>query len=199
MILPRFHAFIAGYLAFSLGLLTTVSAACNMAKAPTAPSGEAASEAPLIGSQMRTRVVSATADSIEVEGMDDELGGRFKVRIDGMASERPVYYLNGELVGELFGLAGTQPARRVDAGRSQALVLHALLPPLAVALSAWGTISTLDACTRQLFAEKGKGTIEQAALNCFSSAVVPFANKLTTNLDWVTLQKVVDKLRNVIV
>lgn len=127
--------FLASILAFS----GFVSSACSSGGGPTTPSttqtvASSTTDTPVT-------VLSFNSESFEVEVVDPGMG-LVRVRLEGMTSGRPVYYVNGVLQGELSGTATTSATRAQEGPRPRI----AIAPVIAIALVLYTTYQIGNAC-----------------------------------------------------
>ncbi len=130
-------------LALLLAFSSLVGAACDAARTLTSTSPSK------LGGADSIQLLSFDSDSVEVQTRDPGLGGSIRVRVEGMASGRPVYYVDGVLMGELFGgpvvpaaleraMAGSDGDRRPAAVQ--------VIPAILAALSIWAATQILVYC-----------------------------------------------------
>jgi hypothetical protein len=113
----NFKRLIALCLAAMLTLSGLVNTACGSGSTPTTPTTAEPGLEPIATDVIR--IISVDAESIEVEGVDPTMGGTYRLRIEGIQSDRPIYYINGVLAGEVFGNSAgpTGPRNGQDLGR----------------------------------------------------------------------------------
>lgn len=116
-----------------------VSSACRAGDSPTTPSP------PTGGPGLRpdeVRVISMTADAIEIDGFDAARGGAFRLRVEGLQSSNPVYYVDGVLAGEVFGRLPRQATRPSGDVRLPAALPALTLLAYGLAVVSWSQILT---------------------------------------------------------
>jgi hypothetical protein len=179
------------FLSFLLAFSGLISSACNNSgdtlTGPTAPPPAAAAPPPPEPvSPEAVHVVSAGSDSIEIEGVDPALGGRFRLRLEGIRTERPTYYLNGVFQGELFGSgANTAAAASLTNTPLHGRVSEAVTITAAVvaALTALTLVFLIDACIGQVVLAYEEGRLDvntgnELANGCAREAFVAITGSL---------------------
>ena len=162
------------------------------------------------------RVLSYEEDAVEIEGVDQALGGTFRLRLEGIRSENPTYYLNGVFQGRLFdrasGQRASQPSREPnDGGR----LFIAPVPAVVAAIAALSVVFLVDACVTQTVLKYLDGELDVDAGNEIASgcaveaiililgslgkvvkAVGRIADKiddLLRSIKWIDLKSILDK------
>lgn len=172
---PRSKRFVAVFVALTLAFSALMNTACHSGGTPTTPSPGVSEPQPAPPSTVR--LISVDAKAIEVQGADPATGEALRLRVEGMDSAHPTYYVNGVPSGELFGNATTASANRPQDRLRPYVAQVGFL--IWFALAAYTAHQIFWACGPQLYFGTQNGTLsEQAWDNCVIAVVAEVAGKI---------------------
>lgn len=173
-------------LAAMLTLSGLVNAACSSSSTPTTPTTAEPGPAPVATDVLR--IISVDADSIEVEGVDPMMGGAYRLRIEGIQSDRPIYYLNGVRSGDVFGTSAVTVATGLRNLQPEDLRLNSVATAVALAFSLWAAVEIVVYCGTPLYyATQGVGDLlDQAWGECVGAGIDALTAKVFRAADAAT-------------
>ncbi len=178
---------VAVCLALTLAFGGLLSTACTSGSTVTTPTTDDPRPEPIAADAIR--IISVDADSIDVEVVDPAMGGTYRLRIEGIQSDRPIYYINGVLAGNVFGNSADISATGARNGRQENFRPNSVAAAAAFAFSLWAAFEIIVYCGTPLYYALVAGVgnlLDQTWGECVNAGIDALTAKVFRTADAAT-------------